>query len=329
MSILDKYNDRITTDLGEEYVNAAAHKFAADDPLEKYRKLREEKKVFQVAFASVDPDGTFSTVADNVKIVLSGEKFNELATSSNTYATSNLLGVSMQVTVCRIEEEGKKVYVELAGSTKASYLSNMRNEINNEIMRNINLNKHPIVWGRVIRVTKDKLMVDILDKGILGFMNKRHWGKDFIRSLESVCREGEFFQFEVIGRAPQMDGKPVAWILSRKNIANSAWDNLDIDGLKENGLLLVKCIEKPVGKTYWWGASDRLPGVEVMGDYSSKFPNERSLYVGITYKCKIKRLDKEGKKVSVKPFEVIPADVAKVENLRIALGKASREEQEG
>lgn len=319
-NILDRLNKEIYTEISGE--PAADKKQEYGTVIEKYLEYAKNNKVFDVVFSSVDTDATFSAVDGNVSIILDHEEFMKVAKSSSTYATANLLGVTMQAKVLSIDEVDRKVYVELAGATKLGYEANMRNEINDELARSLAKGNKPVVWGVVKRVTKDKILVDILGKGILGFLNKANWSKDFVRNMEAVCKVGEYFQFEVYGRAQKMEGKPTAWILGRKNLTTSAWENLDVEGLQEDGVILVRCTEKPIGKTYWWGVSDRVPGIDVLGDFTSKFPNERSIYVGITYKCKIRRLDKEGKKISVKPFEVIPADLPKIERMRALTRKA-------
>ena len=290
--------------------------------VEKYQGYLEKDQVFDVVFTSVDPDATFSAVDGNVKVVLTREEFMKVAMSSSTYATANLLGVTMQAKVLRVDMAESKVYIRLAGATKLSYEANMRTEINEELARSLASGKRPIVWGVVKRVTKNKILVDILGRGILGFLYKTDWSKDYIRNLEAVCKPGEFFQFEVCRRAQKVEGKPTAWILGRKSLSISAWDTVDVEGLKEDGAILVRCIEKPVGKSYWWGASDRVPGIDIMGDFTSKFPNEKSIYVGITYKCKVQKVDTEGRKITVRPFAIIPADLPKVERMRLLSKKA-------
>ena len=322
-NLLDKLNKQLANELGEDYVQSVRVNKSGIDV---YKTYQEEERVFDIVFSSVDPDGTFSTMDGDVKLVLTEEEFNKVATSNNTYATANLLGVTMQVKVVNFDPEGNKVYVALAGSTKLRYAVNMRNEINDELSKSLAQGKHPIVWGLIKKVTKQKVMVDILGRGILGFVNANNWCKDYVRTLEGKCKEGEYLQFEVLGRAPKMENKPTAYILGRKNLVPSAWDTLDYEGLKEDGVMLVKCLEKPVGKTYWWGTSDRAPGIEILGDFTSKFPNEKSLFVGITYKCKIRKVDKEGRKISVKPFDIIPADAPKVERLRMTFGRTPESE---
>ena len=315
-SILDRLNKEIYSEISTGVAIPKVQE-QKETGAKMYLVYLENDQVFDVVFTSVDPDATFSAVDGNVKVVLTHEEFMKVAKSSSTYATANLLGVTMQAKVLRVDMEENKVYVQLAGATKLSYEANMRTEINDELARNLAMGKKPIVWGVIKRVTKNKILVDILGRGILGFLNKSNWSKDYVRNMEAVCKPGEFFQFEVYGRAQKMEGKPPAWILGRKNLTISAWDTLDVEGLKEDGVILVRCIEKPVGKTYWWGVSDRVPGIDILGDFTSKFPDERSIYVGITYKCKVRRVDKEGRKISVRPFAIIPADLPKVERMRL------------
>lgn len=315
-SILERLNKELYREIctGLEMPKVQEEQSTGTD---KYQKLLEQDQVFDVTFTSVDPFATFSAMDGNVKVVLTHEEFMKVAKSSSTYATANLLGVTMQAKVLRVDKAENKVYVQLAGSTKIAYEATMRTEINEELAKNVAMGKRPVVWGVIKRVTKEKVLVDLLGRGILGFVNRSDWSVDYVRNLEAVCDPGEFYQFEVIRKAPKMDGKPTAWILGRKNLTVSAWETLDVEGLKEDGVILVRCIEKPVGKTYWWGVSDRVPGIDILGDFTSRFPDDKSIYVGITYRCKVRKVDKEGRKISVRPFAIIPADLPKVERMRL------------
>ena len=314
-NILNELNRRVENDLGSDYVSVSGRKSDVTVTLDKYMQLMKKRSVFKIAFLSADLEGTFSAMDGDVIIVMPKEKFEEYATSTSTFATSRLLGVELDVVVYRVDEQSRKVYVELAGWTKARYSINIRSEINEEFARCIGKGEHPIVWGRVKRIAQGQITVDIFGKGVIGFIHKKHWSKEFIRNFESVCKEGEYYQFEVVGRAMKVEGKEPAWLLSRRNIVKSAWDEVDVEGLQEGGALLVTCVDKPIGKPYWWGRADRLPGIEIMGDYTGKFTNE-GLYVSITYNCKIKYIDKDNRKISVAPFKVASSDVAKLSGLK-------------
>ena len=82
---------------------------------------------------------------------------------------------------------------------------------------------------------------------------------------------------------------------------------------------MVRCVEKPVGKTYWWGVSERTPGIEIMGDFTVKLGN-KDIIEGITYKCKIKEIEvsdnHKRNRFTVIPFGVSDDDVEKVEAVR-------------
>lgn len=320
-SILYRLNKEIAKEIGVENQDAPTKKIEAAG-ISKYLAYKENDQIFEMAFTSVDTEATFTAVDEGVKVILSHEEFMKVAISSSTYATANLLGVGLQVKVVSVNEAENKVYVELAGATKVDYEANLKTEINEEFKRLLEKGTKPQVWGVVKRVTKNRVMIDLLGKGILGFLDREEWSVDYLRNLEAVCQVGQYLQVEVIRKAPKVEGKPTAWLLSRKAFSESAWDSVDVEGLNENGLILVRCTEKPLGKTYWWGVSDALPGIDILGDFTSPFPNADSLYVGITYKCKIRKLDKAARKISVKPFEVIASDRPKIERVKMLKKKA-------
>ena len=190
-SILERLNKEIYREIstGVETPKSQEQK---ETGAEKYLNYLNNNQVFDVVFTSVDPDATFSAVDGNVKVVLTHEEFMKVAKSSSTYATANLLGVTMQAKVLSVDENESKVYVQLAGATKFSYEANMRNEINEELARNLAMGKKPVVWGVVKRVTKNKILVDVLGRGILGFLNKSNWSRDYVRNLEQFVNQGSF-----------------------------------------------------------------------------------------------------------------------------------------
>ncbi|MCR5720559.1 MAG: hypothetical protein K6F84_08335, partial [Lachnospiraceae bacterium] len=92
---------------------------------------------------------------------------------------------------------------------------------------------------------------------------------------------------------------------------------------KQDAVVIVKCKDKPWGKSYWWGTCDLLPDIEIMGDYSNKFPAENGpgepvMYTGFSYICKIVeiRISPDGRnKFKVAPFAVSPEDEEAFNNL--------------
>lgn len=103
-SILDRLNKEIYSEISTGVAIPKVQE-QKETGAKKYLVYLENDQVFDVVFTSVDPDATFSAVDGNVKVVLTHEEFMKVAKSSSTYATANLLGVTMQAKVLRVDME--------------------------------------------------------------------------------------------------------------------------------------------------------------------------------------------------------------------------------
>lgn len=284
----------------------------------KYEECMHSGMKIEVVFDACDVDGTFTVYDNGVLVVLPGEDVAALRGDVDVHATSNMLGIKLALNVASVDRENQKVVCEIPRTAKKQAKNVIKDSIQKQISASIKNGNKPLVWGKIMRVEPRRVLVDILGQGVLGIIDLAHWQKSYTRSLVGMCEVGDYLQFEIVKQAPKLQGKDNAWILSRKNITETAWDAIDYDSLKPGGNILVKCIEKPVGKTYWWGVSDRTPGIEIMGDYTAKFTPTKNMLEGITYKCKIKDVSVgEGENArnlfTVIPFGVIQDDVTKVE----------------
>lgn len=286
--------------------------------LAKYQELARTGKTIKIKFDSCDPEGNFTTYDDGVLVVLPGKGMISSKESQNKYASSRMIGIEFTLRVKEIDSQNKRVVCMVPAAMTAE---TVRSVVAREIARTLNRGNFPLVWGKVKKISPTRITVDILNQGILGFIDASHWQKCFTRSLAGMCAVGDFLQFEIIKAAPKKPGVPTAWVLSRKNITKDAWSLIDFDALKQDGAIVVECVERPVGKSFWWGKSDRVPGIEVMGDYSYRFRSGITLLEGIRYICKIEEINvcKEDHKrnvFKVVPFEVYPDDAAKISSYR-------------
>lgn len=305
--------DRLNKELDRKMQSVVAGgKDAKNHKLDKYIKALNENKKISVCFDAVDMEGNFTHIEDGVMLMLTGQSVSNYGSRTNPYATSRLLGITMQLSVRQVLQDENKVLLELPPNGSISRQQAIRNAINREIAKNLSEGHNPVLWGKVVKIQDNRAVVDLLNQGVMGKINVSKWQKSYTRNLESVCSEGEYYQFEVTGKIPSQNKTMPAWRLSRTSLTEDAWSALDLDALQVGGVLIVKCVEKPEGKTYWWGVSDRTPGIEVMGDYRNI-----DMYVGISYLCKIKDIDIKDDGVG-NMFKVVPFDIAPVDKEKMA-----------
>lgn len=288
-----------------------------------YREIMEGNKYINIEFSTYNPDGNYETVDGENLIILENSEMQKYG-QSNTYKQKAIF-LNREVCVKVIRIEGNCVYVTPAGSTEYALKNSTKELINAEISRSLSQDKHPVVFGKVISVRPNSLMVNILDADIVGFLNRSHWSKLFTRTLEGLCKEGDYLQFEVLRQADKKEGtNSKAWILGRENIVPNPWDAVNIESLQVGNIMVVKCMEKPAGKSYWWGVTDRLPGVEIMGDYTKNYSEAKGLYAGLSYQCKVDAITQNerngGYKVKVVPIVVMESDRAHMDSIHRKLG---------
>lgn len=280
--------------------------------LEKYEDYLTKDAEFQMAFDNLGKDGTFSCYDGDCFLLLPLENDGKSYDEYSIRSIDRMIGKPFHVKVEKIDAEKKRVYLTIAGKSKLDREQAIKNSVNKEIEKILTRGSHPRVWGRIIKVEEGRALVDILDQNILGFIYIAHWQDGYVPSFKSVCKEGEYYQFDIERPAPKQGRKRTAWILSRRRIEGNPWKELDFTGIEEGAVMVVKCVDKPIGKPYWWGQADRLPGIAIMGDYNSKFNVQKGLVNGLKYYCKIVEF-KNGstprdRKVKVTPFDVIPED---------------------
>lgn len=328
-NILTKMNRR-TSNLFKEEIKSETQQ-GAENALKMYEKYLENKETFEMFFDTCDIDGTLTRLVDGVLVVLPGNSVAEIRPTTNTYTVRGLMGVNLKVCVARIVPEEKKVYTALSGKIIHQGRIPIRNAIQTEIRKQIESGKIPRVWGIVKKIETHRVYVDIFDYGILGVVGIREWQDAYVRSLSTRCRLGDVLQFDIISPLRKIRGKEPAWNLSRKKIEGNPWEKIDFSNLHEGSVIMVKCMEIPEGKTYWWGVCDRTPGIDIMGNFTTKFSQKSGMFPGITYICKIDSLqiNREKNIFKVVPFMVAGSDVEDFEkyrnmkNLRVDLQNAA------
>ena len=110
--------------------------------------------------------------------------------------------------------------------------------------------------------------------------------------------------------------------LGRRRMA-TGWDYVRLNRplLLLGDKIIVKCISKPNDKNYFWGTSERIPGMKLTCEYTAKFRKDGTDVIeGIRYICSIKKINdgSDGGKACfvVKPIKVFSEDLAKFDATR-------------
>ena len=294
------------------------HMKQADELLSEFEEYARAKELIRVKFDTCDVDGNFSAMTpEGILFILPGENFRRAGIDLDKYKASKMLGVELDLYVEEVNREKKQIIMRQASqqSTKSILLR--------EFKRALEKGKKPDVIGRIIEVHDTYALVDVLNAGVTGSIGANKWRKGYTRSLTALIRPDQFYHFTVndIKKNPK-NGKSLIY-LSRRGIDEDMWDNLNFTDIDIDSAIVVECLDKPVDKNYFWGASDRLPGTELTCEYTDRFrKGSLEVMVGVRYVCKVKKIEngrgKDGGKrcIVVRPFRVFQEDAAKLAAVR-------------
>lgn len=302
--LLKQFSEEMRTKFGmnEEVKPLFQEKVA--DPLKRYQEAFENKESFEVKFEQSGKDGTLSCI-DNygIKIVLDGDYLRKDLPYYEEANKASFIGVDFVVKIEKVDEAEGVVYVRSAYSNSQTTRQRLIREILSEV--NKEGGEMLVLPGRVINVSEKRAMIDLLGKGILGIINVNDWQVGYVRHLPKTIHKGEVYDFVVEKPLSNSERhRSLAFRLTRVPITEDPWEAIKKTNpdLAVDSVLTVKCIAKPSGKSYWWGISPMINGIEIMGDYSSSVARP---YVGVTYKCRVKRYDPDQQKLQVVPFDII------------------------
>lgn len=294
-----------------------------------YLELLKTGEPFEAVLVSSEANGDYVYYDDEYKVILPNDTMVSYGLVTGGSDKLFLLGDnSLKFKVVSVSESpnaaGKyEVYVEICDKkTTNGYRTTAKEAVSRELDMRLARGEEPIVWGRVTKVRDRDIMVDLCDVGILGELGAASWQAAYTRSLVGLVREGDYYQFQVTGKSEGQKGKQTMYFLSRRKLAGDLWELANLAELEAGQQIVVTCTEVPDGKTYWWGTSERLPGVQVMCDYSQKYVANVTIFPGIKYICRVKRIDKvdyrgdSSFRVSAKPLKICKEDVATVSRLR-------------
>ena len=302
----------MSTKLIDKYSNALRksapvtmeEEVTSNDPLAKYRECEKNRNTFDVLFSYVAPNGDLSVKdEDGVTVVLKADVLSQDLPFYDQRKRGIFLARTFTVKITEIDEKSNTVYVRSGRSQRGS----VKNQMISEIMSALEADQHPKITGRVIRVNDSRALIDIAGKGILGICHVSNWSSAYTRYLKEACKEGDIFDFRILRPLKKQKDKTQGFELSRLEFAEDPWKNIPAEYAVQDAVIAIRCVDRPKGKTFWWGVSKMIPGIEIMGDYTKRFDDVKVL-MGITYKCKVTHVDLEKHVFKVVPFEVADSD---------------------
>lgn len=289
----------VGSEIGEkERKKVAKDKFKAS--LQQFIDAQKEGSTFEVIFGYADTEGNLSAVDESgVKVILRAEDLKADLDYYRGWIKDKFVGMAFTAVVSSIDEEEGIVYVKNGrGNEMAGNVRMMR-----ELDREIKKGERPIVPGRVVSVKENAIFVDICGAKVLGICYIKNWSKAYTRNMKKHVQVGEIMEFVVDEKIKRKGAGVTAYSLNRKDMTLEPWEQIPKDMFEANSVILVQCVDKPYGKPYWWGKSNMVPDIEIMGNYNDKF--EGGVMQGVTYKCKVREIDVEKKRFRVAPFEPV------------------------
>ncbi len=282
--------------------------------LSRYQRCKDNKVPFEVVLNYANPKGDVSGQDENgVHIVMTYETIKKMNVRYNNRDKDRLIGNLMSVDVVSIDAEANTVYVS-PNDKVSTHADNEKAQVLKEINVELKEKGKIRVNGRIVSVKENRAIVDILNMGISGICYAREWKGTYTRDMRDFCKVGDIYDFEIIGKEKRYNRQE--YILSRRQITPDPWKQIPEDLLEVGAVILVECVEKPkitdpknpnYGKevSYWWGRSISVPDIEIQGNYLED--KHLTVLVGVTYKCRIKKLNLEKHEFQVTPFEPVNA----------------------
>lgn len=271
---------------------------AREKALQHFEKMQKTRALMHCSFDMIDGDGNLIFVDDNqIEYFLSEE---DLATAYPTYTKetrSAMLGVPIQVYIKEIQN----TRVILESASVFVPVEERRKELERILSYRVYHKNYPEIMGTVTEVQPNRVFVDIFDSGVIGIIPTLYFRKEFTRDLRQFFKVGEVITGRVVKKKSRTEGEERHWIISTVKYTQDPWKNIP-PNITEDSIINIKCIQIPQGKTYFWGVSNLVPGIEIMSDFGG---GKLQIEVGGIYKCKIRKISVEEKKFQVVPFGVV------------------------
>ncbi len=296
-------------DLNKQLAEKAELKLKnAADPYSLYEARKKKDEKFEMTFPLSDADGNLYYIDENkIKIILPMEKLQATDRFYNSRLRGNYVGIkTLEVQIDKIDRENNIVYLKSGRSTE-----NIVRAVERELYAEVNRRRELIrkgeqpeafpVYGTVVSVdaARQNATVRLFNQNIYGTIHVSKWASSYTRSLPEGIEDDDMpRQFDLLG-VTNLGGQRY-FRLSGENYGNDAWREVPDEIFEPKAVVMVECLETPVGDNHWWGKCQGI-GVEVIGNYSTKFKIE----VGRCYLCTVKRSNSKNHTLIVTPFKYI------------------------
>ncbi len=314
--LFESYSKGLMKDAGKTTDVVILDSEETTDRLQLYRENKKNKGIIELLFSYVSEEGNLIAKDEHgVQIVLLKDVLIKDMPYYDKSVGEKLVATAFTVSITKIDEKTGTVYVKSARPGEQAKKATIRSRLVGELFNELNKGHTPRIAGVIRQVTGTKAYVDILGKGILGFVYSKDWGKAHYRFFKEQCKEGEVYEFDIVrSLPPNKNHKIPAFILSRKEVADDPWDAIPDEFLKQDAVITVRCVERPQKKTYWWGVSELLPaGIEIQADYTKKCAD---IMVGAVYKCKVRMAERKAHVFRVVPFGIADSEVGTEKAIR-------------
>lgn len=309
-NLLSRYNRSFRKKVQTEHPEEA-------HPLDIYKNAMEEGDYMEVPFDYASEDGSLSfTDKNGIRIVITAESLYQAMPYYDPHIKDKFLAGDFSVKIDHIDEKAGIVYVkssrDTAHSTRAIISSEIRKQIEQAEKVDEKTGKasgdYPVVYGTVVSIKDDTVYVNILDRGVLGLCNVKYWSQGWTTDIHDSAEIGKAFEFQAVGIVTtkskteearrQTGARGTMFLLNREGVTMDPWKRSALNGLKENDVMLIKCVRRPEKERFWWGLAKNVPDLQIMCDYNQNLP----VSIGRYYKCKVTRFDPERHILQAVPF---------------------------
>lgn len=216
--------------------------------LEDYRKLKDEKTIFQQTFSIIDQQNTlYAFAAGGIKIKMTSKHIDGFYHGKNSFSKTEALSKSYNVVVVDIVEDEKLVYVS-ANEANAEPRERVRALLDEGIKEGV----YKIVKAKVIGISSDKdrtpgrevCLLNIGGLGIMGTMRLGDWSRCFTPSFRFFLKKDDIVRVAVTGTARWSSREDPVYVCSRKLLlTEDPWKDLE-KKLHARDVVCVTCTDR-------------------------------------------------------------------------------------
>jgi hypothetical protein len=312
-----KLENQVIDDMPEELISQQYDPDVDSEELDMFQAFKDSGTAFRVAFANSTPEGDFFINAaedgsSRLTIIMKAEDASRWeGRSFDVSKRGNTLGKMILVKIKEIDREKGLIYVEAE-----KYAENLqRDAINDELnailtaANRANASMCTEVNATVIGVYQYHVVLNIANSGAIARVSIRNWSKLYVFDLNSMCRKGDVYKINIIGRAHlRREYDTPTWEAEHISFTIDPWKLIDTNKIKQGVLLTVRCVRTDYRVNRWWAVpvdNSVLPaGMELFGGMKSGEDAVRPQVDGI-YQAMIVNVNLDKRSLKILPYRPI------------------------